>query len=50
LVRDLIPDLTADDGSVLEKLEGQVVTANVDAFIVSDKRRGRRLELLDLTH
>jgi hypothetical protein len=36
LVRDLIPDLTADNGLVLEKVEGLTVTAKGDAFIVTD--------------
>jgi hypothetical protein len=36
LVRDLIPDLTADNGLVLEKVEGLMVTAKGDAFIVTD--------------
>jgi hypothetical protein len=36
LVRDLIPDLEADNGLVLEKVEGLMVTANGDAFIVTD--------------
>jgi hypothetical protein len=35
-VRDLIPDLTADNGLVLEKVEGLMVTAKGDAFIVTD--------------
>jgi hypothetical protein len=35
-VRDLIPDLTADNGPVLEKVEGLMVTAKGDAFIVTD--------------
>jgi hypothetical protein len=36
LVRDLIPDLTADNGLVLEKVEGLMMTADGDAFIVTD--------------
>jgi hypothetical protein len=36
LVRNLIPDLTADNGLVLEKVEGLMVTADGDAFIVTD--------------
>ena len=36
LVRDLIPDLTADSGLMLEKVEGLMVTADGDAFIVTD--------------
>ena len=36
LVRNLIPDLTADNGPVLEKVEGLMVTAKGDAFIVTD--------------
>jgi hypothetical protein len=35
-VRDLIPDLTDDNGPVLEKVEGLMVTAKGDAFIVTD--------------
>jgi hypothetical protein len=35
-VRNLIPDLTADNGLVLEKVEGLMVTAKGDAFIVTD--------------
>jgi hypothetical protein len=35
-LRDLIPDLEADNGLVLEKVEGLMVTANGDAFIVTD--------------
>ncbi len=35
-MRDLIPDLTADNGPVLEKAEGIMVTAKRDAFIVTD--------------
>ncbi len=36
LVRDLIPDLTADNGPVLEKVEGLGILANGDAIIVTD--------------
>jgi hypothetical protein len=36
LVRDLIPDLKADNGPVLEKVEGLMVAADGDAFIVTD--------------
>jgi hypothetical protein len=36
LVRDLIPDLKADNGPVLEKVEGLMVTKHGDAFIVTD--------------
>ena len=36
LVRDLIPDLKSDNGPVLEKVEGLMVTAKGDAFIVTD--------------
>ena len=35
-VRNLIPDLTADNGLVLEKVEGLMVTADKEAFIVTD--------------
>jgi len=36
LVRDLIPDLKADNGLVLEKVEGLTVLPNGDALIVTD--------------
>ena len=36
LVRDLIPDLEATKGLVLEKVEGLAVLSNGDAFIVTD--------------
>lgn len=36
LVRDLIPDLTADNGPVLDKVEGLAVLANGEAIIVTD--------------
>jgi hypothetical protein len=35
-VRDLIPDLKADNGPVLEKVEGLMLTANEDVYIVTD--------------
>ena len=36
LVRDLIPDLTADNGPVLEKVEGLGILADGNAIIVTD--------------
>jgi Esterase-like activity of phytase len=36
LVRDLLPDLKADNGPVLEKVEGFTVTADGHALIVTD--------------
>lgn len=36
LARDLILDLEADNGPVLEKVEGLMVTINGDAYIVTD--------------
>ena len=36
LVRDLIPDLTADNGPVLDKPEGMTVLANGDVLVVTD--------------
>jgi hypothetical protein len=36
LVWDLISDLKTDKGPVLEKVEGLMVTANGDVFIVTD--------------
>lgn len=35
-VRDLMPDLAADHGPILEKVEGMAVLRNGDAFIVTD--------------
>ena len=35
-VRDLIPDLTADHGPVLEKVEGLTIAADGDTYIVTD--------------
>jgi hypothetical protein len=39
-VRDLIPDLKADNGPVLEKVEGFMVAADGKAFIVTDNDGG----------
>ncbi|MDT8405678.1 MAG: esterase-like activity of phytase family protein [Methylococcales bacterium] len=36
LVRDLLPDLTAPGGAVLEKLEGLTITQSGDVLIVND--------------
>jgi hypothetical protein len=36
LVRDLMPDLQAPNGSVIEKVEGHAILANRDNIIVTD--------------